>query len=543
MPNDPSQDKDFLAASPEDQHAYLMHSDQNYAKASPEDQKSYIAHVTGKSPSTQPGAFQAKKGGQVYTDEVKYLKDQKDTEKGSAAAAEEATGKIAPGGELGVGAAKGAMSTARNLGGLGIKAVKYFAPQFGNKLEEAWPEAVNGPGEAMRPQSTAAKIGFGAEQGAEFAVPGGAVSKAAKAADAGIDAMKAAPFLSKAMKVLTRSGLEGASGGGVAAAQGQDPKSAAMFSAAMPIAGAALKPVAKALAEKAAPALANKLLRPVPTQLEKAARFGRNPGQAVADEGIIATSHEDLVNKIAEKKDMVGQIIGDHLKAAAKSGKTIDARAAIEQPINEAVQDVVSGKVEGGQAMIDKLEELRHTLTSERRLVNGKLEVAGPKNLTVPPTEAHALKRQIGDSAKWSEDQTTQALNDVKRSIYRNLNDEVQKAVPTVKMHQDRYGNLLEAEKAAEREAARHAARNPFSLSDILTAMGGASMGAATHGDFLHSAVGAAAGGLGSKALKSPLLKTVGVQALKKPEDWLKSPETMRAVRNALFGARSANQQ
>lgn len=462
---------------------------------------------------------------------------------------------LMPGGDLGVGAVKGAAHTGTFIRDAAKKYIFGNSPQeegaYQSKPGGEIKNALNPNNEPqpsdfrdwLKPENLPQKIGFGAEQAAEFAIPGGAVEKGAKAADVGIDALKAAPFLSKAMKVLSRSGLEAASGGSVAAAQGQDPKSAAMFSAAMPIAGAALKPAGKALAEKAAPQLANKLLRPVPTQLENAARFGRNPGQAIADEGIIATSHEDLVNKIAEKKDTVGQIIGDHLKAAAKSGKTIDARPAIEKPINEAVQDVVNGKLEGGQAMIDRLEELRHTLTSDRRLVNGKLEVAGPKNLTMPPTEAHALKRQIGDSAKWSEDQTTQALNDVKRGIYRNLNDEVQKAVPTVKAHQDRYGNLLEAEKAAEREAARHAARNPFSLSDILTAMGGASMGAATHGDFLHSAVGAAAGGLGSKALKSPLLKTVGVQALKKPEDWLKSPETMRAVRNALFGARSANQQ
>lgn len=453
-----------------------------------------------------------------------------------------------------VGAVKGLGHTGLTMADMGQKAVDYISGRDRAKEEGAYQTKKGGPilnaneepsdfRKWLKPENLPQKVGFGAEQAAEFAVPGGAVSKAGKVAEGGIDALKAAPFLSKAMKVLSRSGLEAASGGTVAAAQGQDPKSAAMFSAAMPIAGVALKLPAKALAEKAAPALANKLLRPVPTQLENAARFGRNPGQAVADEGIIATSHEDLVNKIAEKKDTVGQIIGDHLKAAAKSGKTIDARAAIEKPINDAVQDVVSGKLEGGQAMIDKLEELRHTLTSERRLVNGKLEVVGPKNLTVPPTEAHALKRQIGDSTKWSDDQVTQAMNDVKRGIYRNLNEEVQKAVPTVKVHQDRYGNLLEAEKAAEREAARHAARNPFSLSDILTAMGGASMGAATHGDFLHSAVGAAAGGLGSKAIKSPLLKTVGVQALKKPEDWLKGPEAMRAVRNALFGARSANQQ
>ena len=45
MPTDPTQDQDFLSASPQDQHAYLMHSDPDYAKAAPDDQKAYLAHV------------------------------------------------------------------------------------------------------------------------------------------------------------------------------------------------------------------------------------------------------------------------------------------------------------------------------------------------------------------------------------------------------------------------------------------------------------------------------------------------------------------
>lgn len=492
------------------------------------------------SPATKPGAFQTKKGGQIYTDATKYLRDQQDAEKATATAHEEGVGALSPGtGEVGIGALKGVANTGRSLAGLGIRAMKYLAPQFGNKLAEKWPEAVDGPSEEMKPQTLASKIGFGGEQAAEFSLPSGAVAKGAKAAGGAIDAAKIAPVAAKALKFLTRSGLEGAAGGSVAAAQGQDPKSAAFWSAAMPAASAALKPVGKALAEKMAPALANKVLRPVPTQLENAARFGRNPGQAIVDEGIIATSHGDLVNKIAEKKQMVGEIIGDHLKAASRSGKVIDARTAIEKPINDAVQDVVNGKLEGGQAMIDKLEELRHTLTSERRLVNGKLEVVGPKNLNVPPKEAHTLKRQVGDSTKWSEDQVTQAVNDVKRGIYQNLNEDIKKAVPTVEAHQDRYGNLLEAEKAAEREKARHDARRAFSLTDVLAAMG---VGGAAPGDFWHKALAGAGGAVASRAANSPLAKTAGVQALKNA-DWLRSPEVMRAVRNALFGARSAIDQ
>ena len=41
------QDKDFLAASPKDQKAYLAHIDPDFAKASPVDQDHYLANITG----------------------------------------------------------------------------------------------------------------------------------------------------------------------------------------------------------------------------------------------------------------------------------------------------------------------------------------------------------------------------------------------------------------------------------------------------------------------------------------------------------------
>src|SRR5208283_2724651 len=55
MADGPTDDKDFQAASPEDQHAYLMATDKDYAKASPEDQKAYLGHIRGTA-SSIPGA-------------------------------------------------------------------------------------------------------------------------------------------------------------------------------------------------------------------------------------------------------------------------------------------------------------------------------------------------------------------------------------------------------------------------------------------------------------------------------------------------------
>jgi hypothetical protein len=71
----------------------------------------------------------------------------------------------------------------------------------------------------VTPKGTAQKVAFGAEQLAEFLVPGGAVAKGAKAAQ-GIKAVsKLAPAAQTAAKVATRAGLEAVSAGAVRTAQ------------------------------------------------------------------------------------------------------------------------------------------------------------------------------------------------------------------------------------------------------------------------------------------------------------------------------------
>ena len=390
-----------------------------------------------------------------------------------------------------------------------------------------------------QPTTLPEKVGFGGEQAAEFMLPESAASKGVKAAEGGIDAAKIGPLASKALKLLTRSGAEGAAAGGVTAAQGGDVGTNAAVGAALPIAGAALKPAANFLAEKAAPALANRLIRPTPTVMKNAVRFGRDPGKAIADEGIVATSRGDLVTRIGDRKQDVGNQIGAMLKSA-KGAKPIDAGNIINKNIDGAIKDVLDGGMEGGQGLIDRLEEMRSQLTQQRQLVNGKIANQSAKNLSLPPSEAHALKRQIGDTTKWTGQPFDGGVNQVKRGIYRDLNSEIQKAVPDVKDKQDRYGNLLEAEKAAENEYARHASRNPFGLLDAVGAGVGATAGAAHGGEA--AALGALALPAARHIIQSPLSQTLGVQALKKSPKVI-SPEIMRMIRNAALGAQSEAQQ
>ena len=103
---------------------------------------------------------------------------------------------------FGLGAVKGALSTVSNIGRLASKVASKIPNSLVNSGRRAGSSAVKAVGKAgdtlepykgnFKPQGTAEKIGFGTEQVGEFFIPGGAVSKATKAAEAGVDALNSA---------------------------------------------------------------------------------------------------------------------------------------------------------------------------------------------------------------------------------------------------------------------------------------------------------------------------------------------------------------
>lgn len=108
-------------------------------------------------------------------------------------------------GQGGVGAAKGAGSTAFGLGSIANSASKVLQsplyPQTGIG-DMIFPGSFDQKPPELVPQGTAQKVGYGAEQMAEFLVPGGAATKAAKG-----------------LPLAERMAVQALAGGGVGAAQ------------------------------------------------------------------------------------------------------------------------------------------------------------------------------------------------------------------------------------------------------------------------------------------------------------------------------------
>ncbi len=153
----------------------------------------------------------------------------------------------------GAGALKGLAKSALGFASVGEKALRtgYDATVgklTGTKAINAQPLISQGR-EAVKPEGLAQNIGFGAEQIGEFFVPGGAVSKGAKALEGLTVASKIPRFLRGAVNLADKAALEGGLAAGVTAVQSggdvQATKEAGLVGAAFPFAGAAIKGVGK----------------------------------------------------------------------------------------------------------------------------------------------------------------------------------------------------------------------------------------------------------------------------------------------------------
>lgn len=396
-----------------------------------------------------------------------------------------------------VGAGKGIGSTVSGLESLGEKlitrpidkAVSFITGKKG-------PLPVSGPTEGekiqenyLQPTTTAQKVGKGAEQLAEFLIPGEAPAKAAKALEAASGLSKATG-LAKAAKILPRAATEAATFAGQTAIQsGGDAgeiKTAAVTGAALPVVGKALGMAGKQVA-KAAGGTAERLINSLIKPLQRDFAYGKNPGRGVANEGIVANSFEDLIGKVTEKRQELGQAIGTALKGSpGKSVSTLGIFAPIQEAITKA-----SNAPRSNASLITRLENLMADLKVKKKILT--------------PEEAFDLKQKVAELTSFTGNPTDDKMvNSALKRVYGAIKERINKAVPAVKELNERFADIKSAEVAAKYREKIMERQNilPFSAK----AAGGVT------GALMGGAPGAALGVLLSagaeKILGSTLLKT-----------------------------------
>ncbi len=123
--------------------------------------------------------------------------------------------------------------------------------------------------------------------------------------------------------------------------------------AAIPAIGVAGKVLTR-LGERQAPRIINSLIKP----LAKDFSYGKNPGRAVAEEKIIANNFDDLITKIHQARQKVGQSIGElGDKISTKAELTIRQSLA---PLDVAISKAAS---QNNQTLLNRLQSVKRSLT------------------------------------------------------------------------------------------------------------------------------------------------------------------------------------
>lgn len=220
--------------------------------------------------------------------------------------------------------------------------------------------------------------------------------------------------------------------------------------------------------------------------------FGRNPGQAIADEGIIAGNPEDLSSKIGDKLTDYGKKINDALNV--HSNKNVDISDAVK-PLDEAINKAVTGN---DQALVTRLNDAKTAITNKLNLDStGKIQVQFKRDLSkLSPTEATDVKRIIGEMTKFTGLPSADNIsNKALLKAYGIIRSKIEQIAPEVAPLNQKYADLKVAQIAI--------GRKDFTKTPLTSTLGGVGRGAVL--GYLAGAGNPMAGALG--AIAEPLLE------------------------------------
>lgn len=216
--------------------------------------------------------------------------------------------------------------------------------------------------------------------------------------------------------------------------------------------------------------------------------YGHDPVKALTDEGIVATSWDDLLSKVKLKKHELGEFY-DNLFASGKNiPPTVDL-SGIGEPINKALAE---NKMLPDKALTKGL----NTLAGNLAKYDGE----------VSTEQAYTLKKYLYKVTKFNATKSDEAIvNKVKQQIAGKIDDKVKTAIPELAEIDKRYANLSSLENIVTNRQIVAQRSDFIGLPEFI---GG---GAFALGGGALPSVGLAVAG---RALKSPLGGTLATSAL-----------------------------
>lgn len=410
-------------------------------------------------------------------------------------------------GQVGVGVGKSFTGAAKGMASLGENIGDAISTKvFGDKtLAPKFSESI--PKNLYEPTNTAQKVGKFVGDVAQFAVPGGAVTKGTQTV------LKTGLLADKATKLQKGIGLagqglaEGLTAGSVSAVQkgefDKESRDVAILSAIFPAAGKLATGMKVKIGEKAAPRIINSLIKP----LKKDMAYGKNPGMAVAKEKILASSLDDLEAKVGER---LTKRLSEYEQKLAQSKKTFDIQNVVK-PLDDVIDKAVR---QNNQAAVNRLQEVKQALTTNLLKSTddtGKIIITPgmPKNLSnLTATEIREFKQAVGELTKFTGNMSDDELiNKALKQVYGQADEILNKAVPESKGLSSRIADLISAKTATKYRNELMERQNLLQFTPKVIGGAGIAMSIFTGGNPVPAIIGLGIAGL-EKAMSTPAFKT-----------------------------------
>lgn len=194
------------------------------------------------------------------------------------------------------------------------------------------------------------------------------------------------------------------------------------------------KPV-KTATTKIAGRVINSLIKP----RHRDFMFGKNPGEGVAKEGIVAANLGNLKEKVQVRTKDLMNSISEIRSSAANFDKKVDVTKTT-QPLKNALNFLKSAGKKTHAAEITRIENALTDLSTTGKNLS---------KLTV--SEAYQLKSAVSSMQNWaSESVASHKVNVALRKTYHNIDAVIDKAIPAVKSLNSRVSNLISAGQAID---------------------------------------------------------------------------------------------
>ncbi len=200
-----------------------------------------------------------------------------------------------------------------------------------------------------------------------------------------------------------------------------------------------------------------KIINSVIKPLKKDFVYGKNPGRAIAEEGIVGNDLDDLYLKIKNRMDELGNELGSQYK---ESNKTINTKGLLDSLMLSKDKAMAAPKT--NSALISRIDDAISDVSGI---------VANKKKMSV--YDAHKAKQIIGDITKWTGSQSDDScINKALQGVYRKLKTRIETEIPGVKKQNERFADFISAKNAIEHRIAYSQRNNINSLTSNLAGLG-----------------------------------------------------------------------